>query len=206
MSAILNKTQAETAFNIIHTNQSRLFLNLDVILIKNSSTVDNRAQFSEQLLHFVRKTDILFEITPDLYGILLLGSHETEAIALCKLKEGNRNPEAANYNSMTDYHWTDTMLEIRIPWLLLQARDPSQRELVGNLQKDGLEASIKVDEIYIGAVQYNANGQIVQSSVPITNDVLQPLTPYTWPTWDLPASKERLKQSYYILQELFKDY
>ena len=131
-------------------------------------------------------------------------SNPPEVYETGKLKFGNGNPEADDYNSLTDYHWTPTMLEIRIPWLLIQAKDPSKREFIGDLQKDGYEASVTVDNIYIGAVQYNKENAVVSSSVPFVDNVLSPLTPYTWQTWEQPPHSERLKKSYYMLQDFFK--
>lgn len=105
---------------------------------------------------------------------------------------------------MTDYHWTESLLEIRIPWLLLQARDPSNREFIGDLTKDGLEASVTVDEIYIGALQLDTSGNVIKSSMPMEGNHVPTLHSYSWDTWDLPQSKERLKKSYYILQKAFE--
>ncbi|MDQ0063277.1 hypothetical protein [Paenibacillus harenae] len=123
-----------------------------------------------------------------------------------KLMQGNANPEAEDYNSLVDYNWSDDVIELRIPWLLIQAKDPSQREFVGNLHKDGVEASVKVEQIYIGAVFVDDDNQVVDSLPKATGKVLPELEAYTWETWQLPKSKERLKQSYSILQKLFEAY
>ena len=124
-----------------------------------------------------------------------------------KLLQGNANPKAEDYNSLVDYTWTDdNVIELRIPWLLIQAKDPSQREFMGDIYKDGKEASTKVDNINIGAVFVDQEGNVVKS-LPKTNDhVLPALTAYSWDKWQTPKHEERLKQSYYILQKLFKDY
>lgn len=123
-----------------------------------------------------------------------------------KLMQGNANPEAEDYNSLVDYNWSDDVIELRIPWLLIQAKDPSQREFVGNLHKDGVEASVKVEQIYIGAVFVDDDNKVVDSLPKATGKVLPELEAYTWETWQLPKSKERLKQSYSILQKLFEAY
>lgn len=124
-----------------------------------------------------------------------------------KLLEGNANPEAEDYNSLVDYTWTDDhVIELRIPWLLIQSKDPSQREFIGDLYMNGDTAAIKVNQIYIGALFVDEAGKVVKSLPSIKNSVLLPLTAYTWDTWQVPQYKERLKQSYYILQKLFEDY
>jgi len=55
------------------------------------------------------------------------------------LREGNGNPESDKYDSLADFYINqDGHIELRIPWLLIQAKDPSQREMTGKLYKDGL--------------------------------------------------------------------
>ncbi|SER44094.1 hypothetical protein SAMN04487944_104131 [Gracilibacillus ureilyticus] len=123
-----------------------------------------------------------------------------------KLMEGNGNPELADYNSLTDYTVNNDggVIEIRIPWLLLNFRDPSQREVTGDLYQDGLNSSVKVDQIHIGAIEQNEEGKIVDSLPSLKNNRLDPLNAYTWETWNEPQYEERLKQSYYIIKEAFK--
>lgn len=48
-----------------------------------------------------------------------------------KLRQGNGNPEAEDYDSLADYYISENgVVEMRIPWLLLQAKDPSQKEFI----------------------------------------------------------------------------
>jgi hypothetical protein len=55
-----------------------------------------------------------------------------------KLREGIGNPAAKDYDSLADYHVNEKgMVEIRIPWLLIQAKDPSQRLFTGDIFKNG---------------------------------------------------------------------
>ena len=121
--------------------------------------------------------------------------------------QGNANPKAKDYNSLVDYTWTDDhVIELRIPWLLIQAKDPSQREFIGDLYKDGKEASSKVDNIYIGVVFVDKDGKVVKSLPETKDHILPALSAYSWEQWQTPKYDERLKQSYYILQKLFKAY
>ena len=41
-----------------------------------------------------------------------------------KLVYGNGDPEASDYNSLTDFSFGESMVEIRLPWLLLNVGDP----------------------------------------------------------------------------------
>ncbi|WP_042478080.1 hypothetical protein [Bacillus ndiopicus] len=124
-----------------------------------------------------------------------------------KLMQGNANPESEDYNSLVDYAWTqDDVIELRLPWLLIQSKDPSQREFIGNIHRDGVEAAVKVDEIFIGAVFVDDEGRVVDSLPEVQQGELGPLSSYTWETWQMPKWDERLKQSYFILQKLFANY
>ncbi|MFC3419580.1 hypothetical protein ACFOLA_13080 [Salinicoccus hispanicus] len=136
---------------------------------------------------------------PDRGETLPFESYETGL-----LREGIGDPEAEGYDSLTDYNWNreEGVLEIRLPWQLIGARDPSQREFIGNIVEDGLEASVQIDGIGIGAVVMD--GQHVVDSLPaVENNRIPALTTYTWEKWDLPESDERLKKSYDILKETF---
>ncbi|OZI12627.1 hypothetical protein CEW92_05580 [Bacillaceae bacterium SAS-127] len=122
-----------------------------------------------------------------------------------KLRHGNGNPAAADYDSLADYYINEKggVIEVRIPWLLLNVKDPSQREVMGDLYKQGLTASKKVDGIQAGLIWID-NGQVVDSLPKIKNKKIPTMQTYTWDTWDQPIYEERLKQSYYILQKAFK--
>ncbi|MFC4403418.1 hypothetical protein [Gracilibacillus xinjiangensis] len=122
-----------------------------------------------------------------------------------KLLKGNSNPEAPEYNSLTDYTINEEtgVIEIRLPWLLLNMKDPSQREATGDLYKHGLGASLMIDEIYIGAIAVNENNQVIDSFPAMENNALGNLASFTWEKWNVPKYEERLKQSYYIIQEAF---
>lgn len=139
---------------------------------------------------------------PDQKKTIPFSSYETG-----KLREGNGNPVSDKYDSLADYFINDEgTIEIRIPWLLIQSKDPSQKEFTGDIYKDGMEASAFVDQIYIGALDIDAEGNPQDSFPFIENKVLKEMAGYTWKSWNEPASKERLKQSYYIVEEAFSKY
>ena len=107
------------------------------------------------------------------------------------LKLGTANPNQEGYNSLTDFSEKDGKVEIRIPWQLLNVMDPSKKQIMGDFHKnEGIKAE-KVNGFYIGA------GNIQDSEIGMGN--------YTWESWDIPTYHERLKPSYYKLQETFKE-
>ncbi|MGI5939284.1 MAG: hypothetical protein ACOX8V_01090 [Thermoleophilia bacterium] len=136
-------------------------------------------------------------------GEILMGfsTHETG-----KLREGNANPDSEDYDPLADFYINEEGgLELRIPWLLIQSRDPSKKEFIGDVYEDGLEASSIVEKIHIGALYVDDNGDVLDSFPSMENNILRALIPYSWDDWDTPKYKERLKQSYYIIQDLFDD-
>lgn len=169
-----------------------------------------------------------------------------------KLRQGNANPNSPEFDSLADYNISpDGIIELRLPWLLIQARDPSQREFVADVYwRDPddpptpspspsptpsptpdpsasptttiepsqlatrrpdhsykaalhLNRSVFVDQIYIGVLYQNSSGRILDSFPAIEKNKLAPMQGYTWDTWELPQSEERLKKSYDIIKYLF---
>ena len=135
-------------------------------------------------------------------GMLMpFGSYETG-----RLREGNANPDSEEYDSLADFCVNDGGgVELRIPWLLIQSKDPSKKEFIGNAHADGIEASRFVDAIHIGALYVDDGGTVLDSFPSIENNVLDSLSAYSWDDWDIPEYEERLKQSYFVIQKLFKD-
>lgn len=122
---------------------------------------------------------------------------------------GNGNPTSKDFNSLTDFSVSKDRktVEIRIPWALLNIKDPSQKEAMADLWKKGLEGSEYIKGIQIAAVMEKDNELI--SSLPaftkedkISSDSSKW---YTWDKWETPAYHERLKASYYILQDAFSE-
>ncbi|SOB92618.1 hypothetical protein SAMN05880501_101526 [Ureibacillus xyleni] len=124
-----------------------------------------------------------------------------------KLLQGNGNFANKDYNSLIDFSWSnENKIELRIPWLLIQAKDPSKKEFMGDFYKNGEDASVFVDEIFIGSLFVNDEGQVVDTLPSMQKGNLQPFKSFTWENWEQPISKERLKQSYEIIQNTFGKY
>ena len=114
-----------------------------------------------------------------------------------KLVLGDGNPDHKSYNSLTDFAVKDGNVEIAIPWQLLNVMDPSTKQIMGDLyQKEGIEA-VSVEDIYFGAA-------LVKKGSTESSELT--LNPYSWEPWELPTYHERLKPSYYLLQEALLEY
>ncbi|MCI8372296.1 MAG: family 2 glycosyl transferase [Lachnospiraceae bacterium] len=105
----------------------------------------------------------------------------TEQIETGKLRHGNADPKAEDYDSLADFCIKGDVTEIRIPWLLLNIPAPNSRQCIGNLYAN---SAITLEPIE--RITFALNG--VSAA-------------YSWETWDMPTYRERLKKSYYIVQD-----
>jgi len=112
------------------------------------------------------------------------------------LKFGDANPKHKNYNSLTDFSYQDGNIEIRIPWQLLNVMDPSTKSVMGNLYKNKSIKAEKAEGIYIG-VGIVKKGRSDNETISMGY--------HEWSGWAMPTYHERLKPSYYILKDAFKD-
>lgn len=111
-----------------------------------------------------------------------------------KLAYGNGNPSSSDFNSLADFCVKDNILEIRIPWQLLNFMDPSAKMIMNDLHLEGIQP-IKTEGIYAGVGILNN-----------PTDANITLNFYDWDDWDIPVYHERLKKSYYILKDAFNLY
>ncbi|PWW05122.1 hypothetical protein DFQ01_105106 [Paenibacillus cellulosilyticus] len=111
------------------------------------------------------------------------------------LTYGNANPDSKDYYSLSDFYYDQGHLEIRIPWQLLNVMDPAKRMVIDDMYARGKISATKVDAFHIGA-ELVKNGAVQgQQNVP--------MEPYSWDEWEMPTFHERLKPSYYVVQQGF---
>lgn len=111
-----------------------------------------------------------------------------------KLKYGIANPKDKNFNSLSDFYEKDGKIEIKIPWQLLNVMDPSSKQIMGDFYKNNDIKPQKTDGFYFGAAIAGREIKNIDMKY------------YSWQPWEEPTFHERLKPSYYILQEAFKNY
>ena len=105
-----------------------------------------------------------------------------------KLQYGNGNPESSDYNSLADYIINGDYIEIRIPWQLLNFSNPSKMMIHDDYYEHyGVEEQ-QINKMYLGI-----------GTEDIQDVNLHKVNLKGWGT-DVDYH-ERLKQSYYILQE-----
>lgn len=109
-----------------------------------------------------------------------------------KLLYGNANPESDDFNSIADFISSGDYIEIRIPWQMLNFSDPSRMEI----HDDYYDGNFGIE--YIGIDSIFAGVGMGGSRIPLEEVKLK--------GWGNKVTyHERLKDSYYVMQRLWKD-
>ena len=107
-----------------------------------------------------------------------------------KLVHGSVDKNADNYNSLADFCKDADYMEIRIPWTMLNFKDPIQKKVLGDFYKIGVDDEIKINNIRFSLTSKQNNESEVSKA---GRYQLQSLNNLNY--------GERLKESYYILQK-----
>lgn len=109
-----------------------------------------------------------------------------------KLRYGNANPDAADFDSLADFCFTENGVEIRIPWQLLNFSNPSEMMIHDDYYECYGVESFPIDEMYVGAMLAGDDGRLRMSAFHLEG-------------WgETFTYHERLKESYYILQDYWQ--
>ncbi|MBQ8390829.1 MAG: hypothetical protein IJX52_07630 [Oscillibacter sp.] len=106
------------------------------------------------------------------------------------LTYGNANPASPDFNSLADFICSGEDIEIKLPWQLLNFSDPSRM----NIHDDYYDGNygvefIEIDEMYVSLTQGGVKARTA-------------MAPFALEGWgNKVTSHQRLKSSYYILQE-----
>ncbi len=107
-----------------------------------------------------------------------------------KLKYGNANPDCEDYNSLADFCATGDYIEVRLPWQMLNFGDPSEMMIHDDYYENYGVEFIKIDKIFVGITE----GGSLRTS----------LGTVELKEWGNSVTfHERLKDSYYIMQQLW---
>ena len=110
-----------------------------------------------------------------------------------KLTHGNTNPESEDYDSLADFYCKDGVIELRLPWSILNFYDPSLMMIHNDYYEKYGVAELALDRIYIGAGLEKDRTRIH----------LLPFKPKTWT--DNVTYHERVKDSYDILRDAWTE-
>ena len=86
------------------------------------------------------------------------------------------------------------LVEVRLPWALLNVTDPSSRRVMVRYRGGGtFETAVTDGFRFTVAAQVRASGAVVER--------LEAGRTYTWPTWEVPVWHERLKPAYFAMRD-----
>lgn len=106
-----------------------------------------------------------------------------------KLIYGNSSPNSKDYNSLGDYYFGDDVVEIRIPWQMLNFSNPSEMKIHDDYYENYGVEEIPISNLYIGIAEENGKRPSKMPAVKLKG-------------WGNKVTyHERLKKSYYMLKE-----
>ena len=134
------------------------------------------------------RNDLLVDaLVPEKTALQRLNTWETG-----RLVWGCGDPEDPDYNSLADVCFGEACVEIRLPWLLLNVGDPGTMQVHRDYYTHyGVEFE-PIRRIWLGAARNGAGGEI-------------PMYDFRVKGWESVEYRERLKQSYRVIQDLWKD-
>ena len=98
------------------------------------------------------------------------------------------------------------MLEIRLPWGLLNVTDPSTRTVLHDSIGAGAFGVTTTDGVVVGAVRYAREGHprpIVATPTLSGSWQRSQFHPWLWPTWETPVYHARLKPLFEAMREVW---
>lgn len=120
--------------------------------------------------------------------------------SMSRLRFGSLDDGSSRYDSLADFHTAGNLVELRLPWSLLNFTDPSSRSV---LHRDGSETSRTIPGVRLFALSYKpgihapaaaptGGRSNVTDSLPETMSV-DAVISYSWKEWETPAFHTFLK-------------
>jgi hypothetical protein len=103
----------------------------------------------------------------------------------------------ARESTLADWFWDRAagVIEVRVPWGLLNVTDPSSRTVLARVRDPGPFGTEVTDGFRFIVTATRRDGAIAAR--------LAPEQPYAWATWETPVWHEHLKPAYYAMQALW---
>ena len=121
------------------------------------------------------------------------GEVQAETYETGLLTYGNANPDAKDFNSLADFCFSGDYVEIKIPWQLLNFSDPAEMQIHDDYYENYGVENMTADSMWAG---------IGSSSAPEARISMGKLELEGWGS--TPTYHERLKESYYMVQKMWK--
>jgi hypothetical protein len=135
--------------------------------------------------------------------------YPSRVFSMSYLKYGSLDPKNPDFNSLSDFFMGQNMLELRIPWGLINITDPSSRSVLW-MDKEGksrktkginiLAVSYKPEKGFLFAEKTGQNHNITDSLPEhMTADSIRA---FAWEEYDTPLYHTYLKESYGIYKKV----
>jgi hypothetical protein len=131
--------------------------------------------------------------------------------SMSRLTFGSLDAKSTDYHSLADFFFRGSMLELRIPWGLLNITDPSSKTI---LWKERDKTTRKTKGIRMLAVSYKpGEGGVAALRTGLEQNhtdclpgelTASAIKAYSWENWDTPLYHTFLKKSYYRYQKLLQ--
>ena len=112
-----------------------------------------------------------------------------DTIETGRLIHGNADPDSDDFNSLADYCYGPGIVEVRIPWAMLNFSDPSQMMIHDDYYEHYGVKPIGIDKMDIGLALAGEPAEF--QSLPLKG-------------WETVQVHERRKQSYYSVQQAWR--
>lgn len=119
---------------------------------------------------------------------VLTGAQRMPVYETGLLHHGTADPGDANYDSLADFCYGDDLVEVRLPWQLLNFYNPADRQVHADYYEHYGVEPLQIDEIYLGVCTEG----VAQAAY---------MEPFALTGWKEVPYRERLKLSYRIIQE-----
>lgn len=141
-----------------------------------------------------------------------------DAVETGRLRYGVGNPDHPAYDSLADVHVAprSNVVELRLPWLLLNVSDPSSRYRLADLQGGDPATDREFDALSIAAATYAPDGEGTARELDGPTNLTHAVpgfdggglgtVEYTWERWNEPAYRERRKESYDLVRDTFESF
>ncbi|MBC3802881.1 hypothetical protein GH808_00290 [Acetobacterium fimetarium] len=108
-------------------------------------------------------------------------------------------------NSYNHWNIEENTISIRIPWTRINVSDPSAMRVIDDTRVIQSPTTDELQTVITDGIL--ASGVLVnkESNEPVASIGLSNTEAFTWETWNVPSYKERLKDSYTIIRDYFRD-
>ena len=107
---------------------------------------------------------------------------------------GNANPNSSEYNSLADFNKEGDAIEVRVPWMLINVKNPLRKYAQGDFYSKGLDSQVYINHIGISLHYQGKNERFTTEKLT-----------YKIPSYKHIEYDHILKKSYYILKDYWKD-